>query len=342
MSAPNETDDAVWLARQITEEDDDYDAEEGYGADVEAGVEGEATGGEGEPIVAEEPDGAGRPQPVDLDEVESAREDDASAAPAQRFDHKVATGFAGLAVAAVVIALVAGVMFYSGGDDSASGSRDSVAEPAAVAVAEPAPTAAPEGPGVDRPLPYSADAAGSCPAGSTSAQTMTGSDPRNAFVCVRNGVDGQVIDIDLSKTYVITAISLTPGWVGKDASGASQWSQHRVVTTVQYMFNDTDKTLMTQETGNVHGEAVIPVKRVLASRVTMLIRQTSRPPAEPQPSATPAPGAGGLTEIFGHGAPTPAPAPGGVDPIFGQPVNTDPVDAKFAIGSLKIIGHEPI
>lgn len=342
MSAPNETDDAVWLARQITEEDDEYGDDAYYGADGEAGgVEGDAAGGEGEPIVAEEPAGAGRPQPVDLDEADSERQEDAPAPP-HRFDHKVATGFAGLAAAAVVIALVAGVMFYSGGDDSPSGSRDSVAEPAAVAVAKPAPTAAPEGPGVDRPLPYSADAAGSCPAGSTSAQTMTGSDPRNAFVCVRNGVDGQVIDIDLSKTYVITAISLTPGWVGKDASGASQWSQHRVVTTVQYMFNDTDKTLMTQETGNVHGEAVIPVKRVLASRITMLIRQTSRPPAEPQPSATPAPGPGGLTEIFGQGAPTETPTPTSADPIFGQPVNTDPVDAKFAIGSLKIIGHEPI
>lgn len=341
MSAPDEAD-AVWLARQITEEDDDYDTEAGYGADGEAErVEVEVEGVEVETVVAEEPAGVGEMQPVDLDEGDPARDDDAPAPP-QRFDHKVATGFAGLAAAAVVIALVAGVMFYSGGDQTPSGARDSVAEPAAVAVAKPAPTPTPEGPWVDRPLPYSADAAGSCPAGSTSAQTMTGSNQRNAFVCVRNGVDGQVIDIDLSKTYVITAISLTPGWVGKDASGASQWSQHRVVTTVQYMFNDTDKTLMTQDTGNVHGEAVIPVKRVLASRITMLIRQTSRPPAEPQPSATPAPGTGGLTDIFTEGAPTATPAPGSADPIFGQPVNTDPVDAKFAIGSLKIIGHEPI
>jgi hypothetical protein len=299
--------DAVWLARHINNEDDE-------------------------------------PEPVDLDSDPAVARPDNSGP--GRFDRKVAVGFAGLAAAGVVIALVAAVLFYSGGGSGASPSaaRDSLADPAAVAVAKPGPPPPADSPGSDRPLPYSADAQGSCPPGSTPAQTMSGSDPRNAFVCARNGVDGQVIAIDLSKTYVITAISLTPGWVGQDASGASQWSQHRVVTTVQYMFNDTDNTLVTQDTGNVHGEAVIPIKRVLASELTMLIRQTSRPPADPRPPTSATPGQGGLTDVFGDALPPSAAPPSSTsDPVFGsQPSDTDPVDATFAISSLKIIGHEAV
>ena len=128
----------------------------------------------------------------------------------KRFDHKVAAGFGGLAAAGVVVALVAGVMFYSGGPEQQTVPRDTVADPAAVAVAKPVPPPRPSADS-DRSIPYNADARGSCGVGSTSAQTMAGSDPRQAFVCVRGGADGQVITLDLSKTYVITAIKITPG-----------------------------------------------------------------------------------------------------------------------------------
>jgi hypothetical protein len=207
----------------------------------------------------------------------------------------------------------------------------------------PTPVAA-EAAGADRPLSFTASA--NCPAGSTSAQTMDGSDPSNAFVCVRNTVDGQVIRIDLPKTYVITAISLTPGWLGKDSSGRSQWEQHRVVTRVQYAFNDTERTMVVQDTGNVHGEAVQPIKHVLASKITMLIRQTSRPPAE-NATPTPRPGFGPFGGgsvgggLFGGSNTTPSSSlvrP----PLLGGTVTTDPVDATFAISALKIIGHEAI
>lgn len=252
----------------------------------------------------------------------------------RRFDSRVAIGFAGVLIAAVVLAVVASTMFYGGSDKKvAVRQATTVADPAVAVPESPAPP--PDQPVIgDRPLPYTADASGSCPAGSTSAQTMAGADPRNAFVCVRDGIDGQVIDIDLSKTYVITAISLTPGWIGQDASGATQWSQHRVVTTVQYAFNDTERTMITQDTKNVHGEAVMPVQRVLASKVRMLIRQTSRPPVDVATSATPSP------DLL-PGLPTPPTFAG--DPLFaGGTPNSDPVDHTFAVSSLKIIGHEPL
>lgn len=283
-------------------------------------------------------DGDAEVEPLDLDGEDSG--DDRR----HRFDHKVAWRFGGLAAAGVITTLLAAVAFYWPDARPSGAPGSSLGEPQAVAVAKPS-VPAPGGPasGVDRPLAYTADAQGSCAAGSTPAQTMSGSDPRNAFICVRAGGDGQTISIDLGRTYVITAISLTPGWVGKDANGVSQWSQHRVVTLVQYMFNNDPTSLVTQDTKNVHGEAVQPVKHQLASRIQILIRQTSRPPAEPpQPSATPAPGVGGFGPIFGDGAPVTPAVP--VLPIAGQATdpNSDPVDATFAISSLKILGHEAV
>lgn len=277
--------------------------------------------------------------PVNLD-PEAEDEDDEDGTPA-RFDHKLLWGFGGVVAAAVVAALVGAVAFYSDDTATPASPGGSLSEPQAVAVAKPsAPPAPASGPGVDRPLPYTADAQSSCAEGSTPAQTMSGMDPHNAFVCVRGGGDGQVITIDLGRTYVLTAFSLTPGWVGQDASGVSQWSQHRVVTIVQWTFPD-DPSIppVVQNTQNVHGEAVQPIKRVLASRIQMLIRYTSRPPADPVATPKPAPGSGGLTSVFGDSAPILAPLP---DPAMGEGRSdgSDPVDATFAISSLKIIGHE--
>ncbi|GAB7145546.1 hypothetical protein [Mycobacterium riyadhense] len=290
-------------------------------------------------LMAEDDCGAGTAahEPVDLDVSDKAVDK------GSRFDHKVAWRFGGLVAAGVIATLVSAVVFYWPDSRSGPPIGGSLGEPQAVAVAKPAPpTAAGAAAGVDRALPYAADAQGSCAPGSTPAQTMSGNDPRNAFKCVRAGGDGQTISIDLGRTYVITAISITPGWIGKDASGVSQWSQHRVVTLVQYMFDNDPTSLVTQDTKNVHGEAVQPIKHQLASKIQILIRQTSRPPAEPpQPSAAPAPVAPGLGPIFSDGAPTPALT---LDPVTGQPTdgNSDPVDATFAISSLKILGHEAV
>jgi hypothetical protein len=266
-------------------------------------------------------------------ELDAAVPDDDGAQPG-RFDHRVAVWLGGVAAAGLVAAVVSAVLLYGHGDPTpAAPHRDSVADPVVTAARIASPSAAPADDRTDRPLPFTASAA--CPPGSTSAQTLSGTDPANAFVCVRDGVDGQVVDIDLGKTYVVSAISITPGWIGQDSSGASQWTQHRVVTRVQYLLtNGEDRTVLTQDTGDVHGEAVQPIKRVLASRITMLVLQTSRPPAEAPTSTTRAPG-GLLDGVVGD---APAAAPG----IADQQGSADPVDATFAISNLKIIGHEAI
>lgn len=338
-----------WVREQMGDIDDDEDwetpdtegaapdetADKGAGAEAVAAVEVDYGGSLG-PSMAE---------PVDLDadmqplvDLNLGTATDVAASKPRRFDKKVALGFGGALGAAVLIAAIVSMIFYGGsGDQPVTVRQASVADPAVAAPTAPSEAPPAAAVAVDRPLPYTADAVGSCLPGSTSAQSMTGSDPHNAFVCATGGSDGQVIEIDLGKSYVITAISLTPGWVGTDGSGVSQWSQHRVVTTVQWTFNDVDRSLVTQETKNIHGEAVQPIKRVLASKIRMLIRETSRPPANPSDGQPEAAEPGGLPALP-H---TPPPAGFG-DPLFGNSPNSDPVDASFAISSLKIIGHEPL
>lgn len=338
--------DTEWLRRQISadnvaDEDRSIDTGEAFGRSSDVATGREAMIGDSDVGTVFQGTAAGDYEApslphfgVDADSGIDARE---------RSNRKISKRVIGLVIAGVAVLVAGAVMLYGGDESRAKQSRDSLAEPAAVATTPASVSVSADVDGTDHPLPFTASA--DCPPGSTSAQTLAGADSVNAFVCVRNRVDGQVVELGLPKTFVITAISITPGWVGKDSSGTSQWSQHRVVTRVQYVFNDTDHTMVMQETGNVHGEAVLPIKHVLASRITMLILQTSRPPVEPSTSAGPTPSGGLLNGLFDGNGPNDAPPSTSMPPPLlgsGGQTPTDPVDATFAISNLKIIGHEAI
>jgi hypothetical protein len=170
-------------------------------------------------------------------------------------------------------------------------------------------------------------------------------------VCVRGApggqVDGQVLHIDLGRSHLLTAVSVTPGWVAKTPGGKDEWLAHRVVTRLQYIFNDDDRTILTQDTGNAHGPVTTPLPhRVLASRVTVVILQTSRPPASPPPNPAQAASAqpGFLDSVLGA-ANGPAPSDAtqtsapAADPA--EQLTGDPVDFTFAIAAMKFFGHQP-
>ena len=150
--------------------------------------------------------------------------------------------------------------------------------------------------------------------------------------------------INLGRTMVITGVSVTPGWVGTDASGADQWLQHQVVTRLQWSFNDSPPTVVPQETHSVHGEApqALPGRGVLASRIILLVLETGRAPATPAPSTAPNPAPGGLFgDILGP-APTAESTPTAELPgLPGDQSRTDPTDNTFAVSSVKIFGHPP-
>jgi hypothetical protein len=239
------------------------------------------------------------------------------------------------ALVAVALAVIVAALVMFGESSSPTSQRQPSVSVAGPSVATVAPVRAPD---QDQAIRYTANA--NCPAGSTSAQELTDTASDSAWVCVRGGVDGQVLHVDLGRSYVLTAVSVTPGWVAKTPGGRDEWQQHRTVTRLQYIFDDTDRTIVTQDTGNTHGPVTLPLRRVLASRVTVIVLQTSRPPADPVP--TPAAGPGGfLDSVLGAGGgPLPPDSTQTAEPAPLEQAS-DPVDATFAISELKFMGHQP-
>jgi hypothetical protein len=280
--------------------------------------------------------------------------DETPSAPA-RFSKPVVVGFLG-AVGVATIGVAAAMIGMQSSSTEPAPSAAPASSVKAVPAAPPPTAAAPiNDPSQDVPIPFQASSP--CPqAGSGSAQNVASDDPTRAWVCMRDS-DGQVMTLDLGKPMKVTAIELTPGWVGTDASGADQWMAHRVVTRVQWiLINGADRTVVTQDTKNAHGPVPQampsngPDQGVLASQIQMVILQTSRPPADspvagsPTPGADPANGGGILPGILGaplDGAqPSTAPSQ---DPNFGTPeTGSDPVDNTVAISSIKILGHPPL
>jgi hypothetical protein len=245
----------------------------------------------------------------------------------------------GGALLCAVAVIVAALVTFS---DAAPPPTRAAPHIAVSAAPAPTPTALPAD--QDQAVPYTASA--NCPAGSTSAQALTDTSSDSAWVCVRGPqgatVDGQVLHVDLGRSYVLAAVTVTPGWVAKTPGGNDEWLQHRVATRVQYVFNDIDRTIFTQDTGNTHGPVTTPLPhKVLASRVTVVILQTARPSASPLPSPTEPAAPGFGDSVLGtDGAPllpdtTASAAP---DPLGDS---ADPVDATFAIAALTFLGHEP-
>lgn len=252
----------------------------------------------------------------------------------RRFTPWVAALFGGVALLATVITVAASTL--TGRDEPTPAPARSSSAPRPPAPAPPPSTAEPI---ADGPIPFTASA--DCGQGSTAAQSVADPQSRTPWICARK-VDGQVLTINLGRAYVITAVSIVPGAVNKTSADdqSDPWLQHRVVSRLQWQFNDTDKTIKSQNTGNVHGEAVMAVPNVLASAVTVIIQETSRPPmVAPTTTAAPAPRPGG--DILGPILGTPN-APESGPALPGQPAAPDPSDGTFAVSSIKIIGHKVI
>ena len=84
---------------------------------------------------------------------------------------------------------------------------------------------------------------------------------------------------------------------------------------------------------------------MLASKITMIVLQTSRPPADVPPTSTP----GATGGFFDPALPPPGPAapPAAPTETFALPglpasaASTDPVDTTFAVSAIKVLGHPP-
>lgn len=308
------------------EADPDEDDDEGRAAGDEQ--VGEPSGDESE--LTPEPDAAR----ADSSDEDSDRR--------RRFTPWVlGAGIAAAALATVVTAVASGL--NSPAPAAAPVTASTSSKPSAP---RPAPQPPPADANADGPLPFTATS--DCDeAGSTPAQSIAVPDSPTPWICVLHG-PGQRLDIVLGppgmpQSYVITGVVIVPGAIGRPGRPDTEpdpWLAHQVVTRLQWSFNDPANTVKPQNTYNVRGEAPMAVPRITASRITVIIQETSLPPV-PQPTSTAEPAPGG---VFGSVLGPPAPS-GGSDPAF--PVDsTDRQSATnlrtFAVSSIKIIGHKAI
>lgn len=148
-----------------------------------------------------------------------------------------------LGVAAALAVLLVFILVVTGGEDK---------QPDQLQVLTQAPTSAAEAP-PPGPAPGSVivpeSAKSQCPPGGTDAMDAFSGEPGKAWSCARAyQVDGQIIRIDLGKTYEIESIAIVPGWDHVGTDGVDQWAKFRTVSRVSYQFDDKDDTVYTQET----------------------------------------------------------------------------------------------
>ena len=281
------------------------------------------------------------------DTTGSGGDDDAPAADVNAGAKRTAV-WLGVGVVAASVAIVGGFVLCSTGSHPSPPGAAASPSPAAAVSAAPRTSAAVAAP--DQAIPFTAAAPG-CKGGSTSAQSLSDTGGDAAWVCVRGTpdeqADGQVLHIafgcDAARpasacSYLVSSVSVTPGWVTKSPGGQDDWLAHRVVSRLQYTFYNGDQLaeIFTQDTGNVHGPVTAALRHpVLASRVVVLILQTSRPPVSPSPDP-------GTTSGPGAAPPQPDLAnPGQTPPPLSAPTASDPVDATFAVTAMQFFGHQP-
>lgn len=227
---------------------------------------------------------------------------------------------AGVGAAAAAVILVAAVTLNGGSEDSPGSATPGGDPNFSVPTITQSPAAAPTNtaPGTDGPIGIKR-VDSRCTAGSTDPKQAFDLDLNTAWMCVpAYGVPGTVLRVEFDNWYVVTGVSIVPGWNRVNPDGSDEWVKHMTAATVEYQFNDPDETRLTQQTNSVRDEVITPVQPpVLASAMTITITEFGAP-------------TGAVADV------TTAPFQGGVI-ASDTPVTGDLKD--FAISSINIIGH---
>ncbi|WP_228002894.1 discoidin domain-containing protein [Nocardia australiensis] len=176
-----------------------------------------------------------------------------------------------LAIGAVVAVLVVLLLVTTGGKKQES---DQV-----LVVTAPPTTAAPSTtgpPAVASGVIPIKSAQAKCPPGSTSAMDAFGGETGKAWACVRAyKVDGQVMTIDLGKSYQIDSIGVIPGWDHVSADGTDQWDKYRTASRIHYELDNADASGYTQATLDQRTLVVTKIEPpVSATRITLTILES--------------------------------------------------------------------
>lgn len=240
------------------------------------------------------------------------------------FDGRRRSHRVGAIAAAVVIVLVVVVLVLPSGSDDKSSSTAATTPaftvPTMTQSSPPSPTAGSPvaGAGADGPIGIKR-ADSRCTAGSTDPMQAFDNDVNTAWMCVpAYGVPGTVLRVEFDNWYVVTGVSIVPGWNRVNPDGSDEWLKHKTAATVEYQFNDPDETRLTQQTNNIRDEVVTPVQPpVLASAMTVTITEFGTPTG-PVADTRNVPGQGGVI-------------------VSDTPKTGDLND--FAVSSISIIGH---
>ncbi|WP_433202638.1 discoidin domain-containing protein [Nocardia sp. CA-107356] len=186
---------------------------------------------------------------------------------------KVALAICGVLALLLIIALVS----TGGKDDSQAPDRIAVITASATAAA---PTSKPEAATAPSGTITVKSATANCPPGSTPGMDAFSGQKGKAWSCVRAyKVDGQVLTIDLGKTYQIDSIGIVPGWDSVGSDGVDQWTKFRTASRVSYKFDDPNRTSYTQQTLDQRTLVVtkfeVPVQ---ASKIVLTIQESKGDP----------------------------------------------------------------
>ncbi|WP_019930933.1 hypothetical protein [Nocardia sp. BMG111209] len=178
-------------------------------------------------------------------------------------------------VAVVAVAFIIALVTTSGGGSQPSGPVYIATSGAAQAPssAAPAPTS------VASSALTAKSATAHCPPGSTPGMDAFAGQGK-AWSCVRAfKVDGQVLTIDLGRTYQIDSIGIVPGWDSVGTDGVDQWTKYRTASRVSYKFNDASNTVYTQQTLDQRGLVVTKMSSPLtASKVVLTVLESKGDP----------------------------------------------------------------
>lgn len=229
-------------------------------------------------------------------------------------------------VIAVVILIVVGALAGScgsSGDEPAAQTTGAGYKPATTQAAPPSqPGGVAAG---DAPIPIKSAEAEGCQPGSTRAMNAFDTQGNDAWVCVlkTRNVPGQFVRVKFDGAYIVTGVSIVPGFERKNADGSDEWIKHQTAAKVSYEFNDPKAIRYTQPTLSLRSGAQTPINPpLLASAMVVTVLQFGTP--------------GGNSG--GAGAPIETTTP---DLGAGPTPDASRPPADFAITSIVVYGRKP-
>ncbi|WP_067694227.1 hypothetical protein [Nocardia jejuensis] len=118
-----------------------------------------------------------------------------------------------------------------------------------------------------------------CPPGGTPAMDAFAGTGK-AWSCPRAyKVDGQILIIDLGRSYRVDSIGVVPGWDASTPDGVDQWVKYRTASRVSYRFDDANATTYTQQTLDQRALVITKVSpEISATKIVVTVLESKGDP----------------------------------------------------------------